>query len=84
MAVKYDAVVATGTYTDKNGQEKAQWTTVGRVIEKDGKLSLKLDVVPVAFDGWIKFFEPKTKDQPAKPKAHHAPGFEGMEDDVPF
>lgn len=74
MAVKYDAAVVTGTYTDKNGQEKAQWATVGRVIEKDGKLSLKLDVIPVGFDGWIKFFEPKMKDQKSR----------DMDGDVPF
>ena len=67
--IKYDAAVVTGTYTDKSGNEKAQWTTVGRVIEKDGKLSLKMDVIPVGFDGWIKFFEPKQKDsQPRKPQ----------------
>ena len=64
---KYDAAVITGTYTDRNGNEKAQWVNVGRVIEKDGKLSLKLDVIPVGFDGWIKFFPPKDKIK-AQPK----------------
>jgi hypothetical protein len=77
MAVKYDAVVATGTYTDKNGKEKTQWTTVGNVIDKDGKLSLKLNVVPVAFNGWINFFEPKNKDQKQQK-------FEEVSDDFPF
>jgi hypothetical protein len=75
--IKYDAVCVTGTYTDRNGQEKAQWTTVGRVIEKDGKLSLKLDTIPVGFDGWIKFFEPKEKTKPAS-------GFSDIKDDLPF
>lgn len=80
MAVKYDAAVVTGTYTDKNGNEKAQWTNVGRVIEKDGKLSMKLDVVPVGFDGWIKFFEPKQRDGQKEPQK----GFSDIESDVHF
>lgn len=59
MAVKYHAKVVNGTYTDKNGQEQTSWLTIGKVIQKqNGKFCLKLDCVPVAFDGWVQFFDP--------------------------
>jgi hypothetical protein len=47
---------------DKNG--KARWEKVGVLIEKDGKLSLKLDLIPVSkdWDGWLVVSERKDKD----------------------
>jgi hypothetical protein len=47
---------------DKNG--KARWETVGVLIDKDGKLSLKLDLIPVSkdWDGWLVVAERKEKD----------------------
>jgi regulator of RNase E activity RraB len=64
MATKYLAKVANGTYTDKSGKEQTSWLTIGKVIQKDnGKLVLKLDSVPVAFDGWVQFFDPPEKDE---------------------
>ena len=62
---KYDAVATIGTYKDRNGDEKKRYTNVGTVFEnEDGRLSLKLDTVPVGqeWSGWISFFEPKERD----------------------
>ena len=71
MAVKYHAKVANGTYTDKNGKEQTSWLTVGKVIEKkNGGFCLKMDAIPVAFDGWIQFFDPPQEDQ-SKPKSRN-------------
>jgi len=53
------AVVTTGKYTDrKTGQEKNQYLTVGKLLQReDGSLCLKLDAIPVGFDGWINFYD---------------------------
>jgi hypothetical protein len=61
MKKKYDAVATVGKYT-KEGIEKKRYLTVGAVFESDdGKLTLKLEGVPVSPDwsGWIAFYEPK-------------------------
>lgn len=50
---------------DKNG--KARWERVGVLMEKDdGKLSLKLDLIPVSkdWDGWLVVSERKERDEP--------------------
>lgn len=77
MAVKYHAKVANGTYTDKKtGQEKTSWLTIGKVIQKDnGNLTLKIDAIPVAFDGWVQFFDPPTEGEYQESKPNK---------DVPF
>lgn len=76
MKKKYDAVVTTGKYTDRDGKEKNRYLTVGAVLESDKGLSLKLEALPVGFNGWINFYEPKPKqdDGPAK----------SQEDEIPF
>lgn len=61
---KYDAVCATGEYTDKDGKSKVEWTNVGVVLEGPKGLVLKLKVIPIPDrEGniWIKFFEPKER-----------------------
>lgn len=64
MATKWLAKVSNGTYTDKSGKEKTSWLTIGKVIEKqNGNLVLKLDSIPVAFDGWVQFFDPPTENE---------------------
>lgn len=52
-----------GEYKDANGETKARWLTCGAVFEKDnGKLSLKIDCIPVNFDGWLNLFVPYEND----------------------
>jgi regulator of RNase E activity RraB len=64
MATKWLTKVSNGTYTDKSGKEKTSWLTIGKVIEKqNGNLVLKLDSIPVAFDGWVQFFDPPTENE---------------------
>lgn len=65
----YDAVVVTGKYTDKQGNEKNRYLTVGAVFEGDKGPSMKLEALPVAgFNGWINFYEPKDRQQ-SRPSA---------------
>ncbi len=64
--VKYEAVATIGTYKDRQtGEEKKQYQKVGIVFEnEEGKLSLKLDVIPVGpnWSGYISFYDPKPRD----------------------
>lgn len=60
MPKKYDAVVSQ-RYT-QNGEEKKRYINVGAVFEGERGLSLKLDAIPVGFDGWIQFYEPRERD----------------------
>lgn len=62
---KYDAVATVGTYKDRNGNEKKRYINIGSVFTDDeGRLSLKLDSVPVSpeWSGWVSFYEPKERE----------------------
>lgn len=67
MKKAYDAVATVGKYTDRQGNEKKRYVTVGAVFEDDqGRMSLKMDAVPCSHEwsGWISFYEPKEREQP--------------------
>lgn len=59
MAKKFDVVAITGKYTNSNGEEKSRYVNIGAVIETKNGLSLKLEAVPVGWDGWAGLYEPK-------------------------
>jgi len=97
---KYEAVATIGKYTDRQGNEKKRYLNVGTVFEDDqGRLSLKLDAIPVGqeWSGWISFFEPKPREMSPAQQAHseakangYQPGsttdggFKDMGDEIPF
>jgi hypothetical protein len=94
---KYDAVATVGEYTDKQtGEKKKQYANVGTVFENDdGKLSLKLDTIPVGpgWSGYIQFFEPKPRQdampegrtqQRSMPPAPATVPKNDDDDDIPF
>ena len=58
MAVAYDVIAATGTY-QKDGQEKKRWSKIGIVLQGNKGLSLKLENIPVGWDGWATLAEPR-------------------------
>lgn len=62
MSKKFDVVAITGKYQDRDGNEKSRYVTIGAVIETSKGLSLKLEAVPVGWDGWAGLYEPKAKD----------------------
>jgi len=47
---------------------KARWEKVGVLIEKEGKKSIKLDLMPVSkdWDGWLVVAERKAKEEFSK------------------
>jgi hypothetical protein len=83
MAIRYDAIAKNGTYT-KDGVEKNKWVKVGVVVDtKNGGLALKIEQLPVPFDGWLQLAEPKAKEQAPSQEYAQAPS-QSPNDDIPF
>ena len=58
MAIKrYDVVAVTGSYIDRNGQERRRYMNCGAVFETEKGLSPKLEAVPLGSDGWFQLCE---------------------------
>ena len=68
--IKYDVVTVR---TDQKS-EKKYYTNIGRVLQTEKGFSLKLDVVPVGWDGWAAFYTPKPKEDATQ-------GLKNMKDD---
>lgn len=94
MSKKYDVVAVTGKYTDREGNEKNRYLNIGAVIQTRNGFMVKLEAVPVGWDGWAYLNEPKERDgqqtarQPqqraANAKPQRADDFSDMPDDIPF
>jgi len=85
MKKKWDAVVVVGEYVDKEGTPKKKYKNVGAVLVNDkGQESLKLDLLPVEFNGWINFYEPKEYNQGSSPSADPVGVTSGFDDPLPF
>ena len=83
MAIKYELSAVTGTYTDREGNEKKSYVRCGVVMDtKKGGLVAKLEALPVNFDGWLFMNEPREKEEKAAKKP--AGKFDDMADDIPF
>jgi len=97
----YDAVATVGKYTDQQGNEKKRYVTIGAVFEgDDGRLSMKLESVPVGptWSGWVSFYEPRqgaqgatrwqggqSRPAPAESRPSQSAGpIDQEDDDVPF
>ena len=79
----------TERYKDRQtGQERQGYMTVGHVLEKpDGSVMLKLDSLPVNFDGWMFYGELPEKrlhKDAAQGKEAAANQQADMSDDIPF
>ena len=83
MAVKYHAIAKAGTYIGKDGTEKVNWTRCGIVVDtKNGGLALKIEQLPIQFDGWLNFAVPKDDAQStSQPQIQST---EPQSDDIPF
>jgi hypothetical protein len=79
------AVVTTGTYTDREGNEKKRYLNVGVLFKyEDGGFALKLEALPVGngWNGFVSFFDMDDKKQAAdKPSARES---YDLNDDIPF
>lgn len=60
-------------YTDKSGNEKTQWTTIGKLfIKDDGKMSIQFDLIPTAWNGNCAVFDNDREQVPQKPQQPQA------------
>jgi hypothetical protein len=82
------AVCVTGTYKDRQtGADKKQYMTVGKLMQRDdGSMCLKMDAVPVNFDGWVNFYdlEQAGAERPTSGGMVQKPVPESFEDSIPF
>jgi len=82
-----DAVVVTGKYTNNQGEEKKRYMTIGALFERDDKsVALKLEAIPLGFDGWVNFYDPKisqAKKEIGQTDQVYAPK-DQFEDEIPF
>ena len=79
---KYDVCVGR-----KGKDEKTYWNKVGVVLQTEKGFRLKLESIPVGWDGWAALFEPKEsgngQEKPATSPSRDG-GIKGMSDDIPF
>lgn len=89
MALKktHDAVYSE-KYTDRDGNEKTRYTNIGSLLTRDdGSMTLKLESLPIGFNGWINLYEPKPKDgeqRQERSRPQRAAASSDDLDDVPF
>lgn len=64
--LKYEVMASNGEYKDREGNTKKRWKQYGAAYEQDdGRLSIRLDAIPVGpnWSGWFQLFEPKDRQQ---------------------
>lgn len=81
---KFDVVAITGKYQDRDGNDKNRYTNIGVVIETDKGLSLKLEAVPVGWDGWAGLYEPKPREGAAPAPSPRRRAEDDFGDEPPF
>jgi hypothetical protein len=60
MGIKYIVKGIAGTYKDKEGNEKTKYVDMGAIMEgRQGGYVLKLNAIPVNWDGWAYLNEPE-------------------------
>lgn len=82
----YEASAIADVYKDKTtGEERKRWVKCGVVMEtSSGGMALKLESLPVKFDGWLQFYVPKPKEITQQSNSAPAPQQSAGEDDIPF
>jgi hypothetical protein len=83
MAILYKVSAVSGKYKDSEGNEKNRYVDMGVVMDTKNGPMLKLEAVPVGWDGWAYLNEPKQDgDRPPRPERRSEP--QTVEDDLPF
>lgn len=88
MPKTHDLVAIVGSYTNKDGEEKKKYKNCGALIQKDGKIYVKMDAIPVPesepWNGWLSCFEPKERNQSPPKPASGSHANEDPNDSIPF
>lgn len=80
MAVLKEIVARSGTYTNKEGQEKIRYVKAGVLLETAKGQMVKIEALPISFDGWL-YFQDMQKKEPGQPALK---GGAEIDSDVPF
>jgi hypothetical protein len=75
MGIKYEVTATTGAYTTADGTQKKRYAKIGVVLDTKNGPALKLETIPVGWDGFAYLNEPQPKTNK---------GISGLSDDVPF
>lgn len=92
MAILYKVSASSGKYTDKDGNEKNRYVDMGVVMETKNGPMLKLEAIPVAWDGWAYLNDPKPREEgeqqsrsrPQRQAQQSASDSAMQDDDIPF
>lgn len=92
MAAKrtHDVVATVGKYKDQSGEEKKRYVNVGSAFtDEQGRISIKLDTVPVSpeWSGFLALYPVKDRlsESPARRNAQPPrPSTPPEDDDIPF
>lgn len=80
MSVKFEIVAPTGTYTDREGNEKKRYHKMGVVLAlQKGGYMIKMESIPVGWDGTAFLNEPQEKKDDRKPAKRQE-----LDDGIPF
>jgi len=82
MAVKKQLKAKAGTYVNKQGEEKTRYVNVGVLLETGKGEMLKIEALPIPFDGWIYFSDLEKKEVGQNPTARASAELDNQ--DVPF
>lgn len=59
MSPLYNVVAKCGSYRDENGKKIQKWCKVGVSVDtREGGIALKIDTLPVEWDGWLQLAIP--------------------------
>lgn len=83
MSKKYDVTAVTGKYKDQTGADKNRYLTIGAIIETKNGPMLKLEAVPVGWDGWAYLNEPRHRDGSAPAPRAQASARPAARDEAP-
>lgn len=85
MAKLYDVVAVVGEYTAADGSTKKRYANLGAIIEGKNGPALKLETIPLGWNGWAYLNEPKPKEQaPSKFSRGNQASADEPNDDIPF
>lgn len=73
MSVKYRVTAVTGSYKDREGNDKKRYLDIGVVLETQNGLMLKLEAIPVGFEGFAYLNEPRERDAAPQRKTSGRP-----------
>ncbi len=61
MKRTFDLVTINGKYTDKDNNEKVRYQKIGTVFEDEKGQKIKVDLLPVGWDGWAYMYKVEAK-----------------------